>query len=945
MMKKKLALLLISKNNLGHVFVPYVIEQRDGEPFFRADDFITESNLNKAVPAEMREVAGQLLAVTSRYDETTLLKLFSKNELNPKKFLDNLSGSLLMQAVLPHVYKYIAQAAQIACQNGVEVYIRHNRSNIYQEDRLKIMPGSAEVEFHFSKNESSLKYGLKLAYSGKSIKLQGKENIVICVNPCLALIGRNIYFVKDVEGNKLAPFFSKEFIEVPAHLYKQYFKTFVLNIIKKYSVTADGFTIENLRPEPEVFLSIETDLMQQECFMLYFKYHSKKYEYSSKLMSQVISQSDENDEISYAKVFRNLAKERKILDMLSGLGLSEDRSGFLKASGSALEWISENRSLLELHGISLSSSNGTAIDISPAAISLKMSGSKDWFDLHATVLFGEIEIPFSDIKKYIISGQESFLLPNGKLGVIPRAWFANYAPIARLGAENGDSLRISGFLASAFASGEKIEYADEETYRKISSISGAETENYALPEGLCAQLRPYQEQGYQWLRSLCKRTLGGCLADDMGLGKTLQALAAVQAARNESILNGQQAATLIVAPASLIHNWKSEIEKFLPHCTAMVYCAKNKKAENAFSSFDFVITTYGMLRNNIADFECYRFLYAVLDESHSIKNPLSKTYRTILKIEASHKLAISGTPIENSLNDLWAQMNFLNDKMLGNHTFFKRNFIEPIAQGAEAERNILKKMVSPFLLRRTKQEVAPDLPEIMKQYVYSEMEAAQAELYETEKSKIRNLIAEAELTGTKSKTSIFVLQSLMALRQIACHPQLFSSSWNGGSAKFDTVCQHLHTAVAEGHKILVFSSFVKQLDIYRSYLDDEGIGYSYLTGSTTDRKYAVDCFQKEDSCKVFLISLKAGGAGLNLTAADYVFMLDPWWNPAAEEQAIARAHRIGQDKPVFVYRFVTKDTIEEKIRLLQTEKAELADAFVNENSEAFDMSEIMEMLG
>jgi len=339
----------------------------------------------------------------------------------------------------------------------------------------------------------------------------------------------------------------------------------------------------------------------------------------------------------------------------------------------------------------------------------------------------------------------------------------------------------------------------------------------------------------------------------------------------------------------------------------------------------------------------------ILDESQVIKNPHSKTYKAVISLTAKHRLVLTGTPIENSLSDLWAQMNFLNPGLLGNFEFFRNQFVTPIEKGRDQKQtHILQTLIKPFVLRRTKKEVASELPALTQQIIYCEMSESQLAFYETEKSKVRNLILDNIRQQGMEKSSFMILQSLTKLRQAANHPALINAHYVEDSGKHDVIINNLQNLIAEGHKALIFSSFVKHLDLYTTYCDKQKIPYARLTGEVPQpqREAIIREFQDNKDVHLFFISIKAGGFGLNLTSADYVFILDPWWNPAVEEQALSRAHRMGQKKKVFVYRFITKDTIEEKIHLLQERKSQLADVFINSNNplKAGDHQELMALL-
>jgi SNF2 family DNA or RNA helicase len=354
------------------------------------------------------------------------------------------------------------------------------------------------------------------------------------------------------------------------------------------------------------------------------------------------------------------------------------------------------------------------------------------------------------------------------------------------------------------------------------------------------------------------------------------------------------------------------------------------------------------VRQDIEILNLFQFHYIILDESQVIKNPSSMIFKTVTRLRADYRLVLTGTPVENSLTDLWTQLNFVNPGLLGNLSFFRREYAKPIEKKGDDDKEIqLRKIIKPFILRRTKEMVAKDLPPVTEQTVFCDMTDEQGELYEKEKSAVRNSILKNIESSGLEKSAIVVLQGLMKLRQISNHPVMAYEDYGAGSGKFEAVLHDIESVISEGHKILIFSSFVKHLDLYAAVLNKQRTKFSMLTGASTNREKIVNSFQGDPSNRIFLISLKAGGVGLNLTAADYVFILDPWWNPAAEIQALNRAHRIGQDKSVFVYRYISSDTIEEKIIRLQEKKSRLADTFIHSNNplKDIDLNQILEILG
>jgi SNF2 family DNA or RNA helicase len=484
------------------------------------------------------------------------------------------------------------------------------------------------------------------------------------------------------------------------------------------------------------------------------------------------------------------------------------------------------------------------------------------------------------------------------------------------------------------------------------------------PSGLNCEMRQYQVEGLSWLHWLQTSKLGGCLADDMGLGKTIQTLALLQY-NNENLPSDnrkfsrdkltlfedpvQKFTSLIVVPASLIYNWENEIKRFAPGMKVCSYKGnQRKKSTSYFKGFDIILSSYHTVRQDIDIISMYHFHYIILDESQVIKNPASMVYKTMIRLKSDYRLVLTGTPVENSLTDLWTQLNFVNPGLLGNLSFFRREFAKPIEKKRDDDKEVkLRKIIKPFILRRTKEMVAKDLPPVIEQTVFCDMTEEQAKLYEEEKSIVRNSILKNIESSGMEKSAIVVLQGLMKLRQISNHPLMANEDYKFGSGKFETVLQNMESVVSEGHKILVFSSFVKHLELYANVFRRNRSNFSMLTGSSTNREKIVNGFQNDSSNKIFLISLKAGGLGLNLTAADYVFILDPWWNPAAEVQALSRAHRIGQSKSVFVYRYISSDSIEEKIIRLQEKKSKLADTFIQSNNPLKDieLSQILDIIG
>jgi SNF2 family DNA or RNA helicase len=487
-------------------------------------------------------------------------------------------------------------------------------------------------------------------------------------------------------------------------------------------------------------------------------------------------------------------------------------------------------------------------------------------------------------------------------------------------------LRGAALLDTLLAAqpGVRADDAFEKIRQSLHRFEGVES--VEAPPGFHGELRPYQREGLGWLDYLEKFRFGGILADDMGLGKTIQVLALLQKrrARRQS-----KWPALGVVPRSLVFNWVQEAARFTPKLRVLDYTGPSRHAlRESFQDYDLIITTYGTVRSDIAELAQFEFDYVILDEAQAIKNAESQSAKAARLLRGRHRLAMSGTPIENHLGEIWSIFEFLNPGMLGEGSAFRR-YSGGTGLGEGGDRTLLAKALRPFILRRTKAQVVQDLPEKSEQTLHCDMEPAQRKLYEELRAHYRSALLRKE-SAELNRSKIEVLEALLRLRQAACHPGLIDPARAGDpSAKLDMLLPQLAEVVEEGHKVLVFSQFTSFLAIVRERLDQEKLVYEYLDGRTRNRAAHVERYQNDPDCPIFLISLKAGGLGLNLTAAEYEYLLDPWWNPAVEAQAIDRSHRIGQTQHVFAYRLICRDTVEEKILELQQRKRDLADAILN----------------
>lgn len=565
-----------------------------------------------------------------------------------------------------------------------------------------------------------------------------------------------------------------------------------------------------------------------------------------------------------------------------------------------------------------------------------ISSNTDWFDAKVEIQFGEQKVTVDEVKKALTNKQQFVQLQDGTLGILPEEWIRKYSLLFRVGDGKSGSMKLSKYHFSVIEElylqrdEQELFFQLEEKYERLKDNHSIK--EIPAPAHLREVLRPYQESGFQWLNYLREVQWGGILADDMGLGKTIQALSFIHHLKEE---NGSLKA-LVVCPTTLMFNWQNEIKKFTPNLTFSVHHGGNRSKENLSDpEIDVIITTYGTLRSDIKQFVEVSFDYVILDESQAIKNPGSKVTKAAGLLKAKNRLCLSGTPLQNNTFDIFAQMNFLNPGMLGSVEFFKQEFSVPIDKfGEKEQKDHLRKLLYPFILRRTKEQVAKDLPEKQEMVLFCEMGDEQRKIYDAYRNDYRDKILGVVENQGIQKSQLTILQGLMKLRQICDSPAIVKEEerFPNVSVKLEEIGREI-TENISNHKALIFSQFLGMLALIKEKMKELGVDYEYFDGSSTvaEREKAIHRFQNDENCRVFLISLKAGGVGLNLTAADYVYIVDPWWNPAVEQQAIDRTHRIGQTKNIFAYRMICTDTVEDKILKLQERKRNLAKDLITDD--------------
>lgn len=581
---------------------------------------------------------------------------------------------------------------------------------------------------------------------------------------------------------------------------------------------------------------------------------------------------------------------------------------------------------------------------------LSVTSGVDWFDVSAAADFGGLQISLPELLEAVRSNQRFIRLSDGTHGMLPQRWLDQYRALAELGERSGDAVRFQSSqvaILDALLAAQDNPIQLDAHYRQVRdrlySFAGVHATH---PDPTFhGELRDYQREGLGWLEFLREFGFGGCLADDMGLGKTVQVLAMLQ--RRKAEYSQQQAtagaprpaahSTLVVVPKSIVYNWIEEAQRFTPNLTVLNYTGMDRhQTLERLAHADIVVTTYGILRRDILKLREISFDYAILDEAQAIKNATSQASKACRLVKSRYRLAMTGTPVENHVGELWSLFDFLNPGMLGRSRAFQALISGLRRSGDEsdpADLKMLAQAIKPFVLRRTKGDVIRELPEKTEHTLYCELSGAQKRLYAELRDYYRQLLTSKVKHDGIMRTKIHVLEALLRLRQAACHPGLLDDERrHQPSAKLEMLEDQVQEIIAEGHKVLIFSQFTRLLGIVKDRFDQLGIRYEYLDGRTRDRPERIANFQNNADIPVFLISLKAGGLGLNLTAADYVYILDPWWNPAVEAQAIDRAHRIGQTRPVIANRIICRDTVEEKILQLQQSKKKLADAIIAADS-------------
>ncbi len=935
------------KNLNVHIPTAYIVE----------DDTTEIKYLDKKASKDVLEGFGivfenldsntkKILTVCESLKPEFIFKKFSVKIKSAKTIADLQKDSKIDFAIRQHLKFNLSSFYDLIVKEQFPLSLDLGPEKDFYRSRVNIDSRDFEPQIQFAKHSEGITYTLSLKENKTTFSPMNSSINILLDEPGWLIVNKKLGRLKELNSKKLTPFLKKKSIEIPSKLVDSYFKSFIPEIAKKIDIEATGFEMEQRDQIISSTIQPVYDFFKNCYYLnLYFDYNGYLFDAgkTKKTHSFVdFSIANEPKIIQFKRSAVEILYTKKLLEIglvkvkneLFGLETDlETDDPYIN-----IQLIIDNKEKLENLGFTIQNLKLESKEIITEnhSVSASKDTNGDWFDIKIIITIGAFKINFSEIIPNIKNKERLFMLPDGNYFLIPLEWLSKYSSLVKLAkTDNGNLLlRKSNFAA-----------LDAIPEIKNDVIHEAE---YTASDLLKATLRPYQIDGVKWLLGHFNSNLGACLADDMGLGKTLQTLAVLVAVQeqlgyttkttnfdlfqNETVVEKEPLRALIVLPSSLVFNWYNEAVKFTPHFSKMQYIGNDRKLlASRLESTDLIFTSYSIVHRDISILEKYNFRYLILDESQYIKNKNSKIFKAINKINTAHKMALSGTPIENSLDDLWSQMQFINPDILGSYAFFAENFKIPIEKKQdENSLSELKNLIQPYILRRTKEQVLKDLPKLTEQIYYCDMDPEQEKLYEKEKSKARNFLLK---TDGSSPDKISIINTLMKLRQLSNHPKMADQESEIDSGKYNAVTNYLETLVKEKQKTIIFSSFVTNLSFYTDWCKENKIDFCEITGETPARKreQQVNLFQENEDPLLFFISLKAGGVGLNITKASYVLFLDPWWNPFAEKQGVGRAHRIGQLNKVNVIRFISKNTVEEKIIKLQENKKLLSDSLLEES--------------
>ena len=904
---------------------------------------IQKLELAKYIDVEVYDEKGKsLISQARKLQESEINKYINRN--SPfSGFWENIvhtEGDELPEETKTLITEYfLPKLKKICIENEHALYILGPNKSFKTAHLEKIEFSNAPLVPHFSVSKKENNYEIECFVKPEAVAFELSDNEA--QTPVFFLYNHRLYLWNSTEAVAVA----MEFLptgrkKIKGEDWDTTLHKYILQLAKEYKIDFDRELINEVKdgaPEVRLFLQEKGEYLVFQPIFTYKGFDTKAKDRDELIVpdgNRVII-VHRNREAEQDFIYRLRTLHSNFLSFDDGAALALKGADVLKNNWFFLFVDAMKEQKVPVYGFELL--KNFRFNTAKPSTHIFISSNTDWFDAKVDIIFGDQKVSVAEVKKALANKQQFVQLNDGTLGILPEEWLKKYSLLFRVGEGKTDKLKLSRYHLSVIdelydtRDEEELTIQLEEKYDRLREHN--DIKEIEPPTQLQSILRPYQIAGYQWLNYLHEVNWGGILADDMGLGKTVQALSFIQ----HFYETYGKVQALVVCPTTLIYNWENEIKKFTPSLSYYIHHGpiRNRDVQE-WQKHNVVITTYGTLRSDVKLFLSVPFDYVVLDESQAIKNPSSKVTKAVSLLHAKHRLCMSGTPLQNNTFDIYAQMNFLNPGMLGTMEFFRQEFAIPIDKfGEEEQKDHLRKILYPFILRRTKEQVAKDLPDKTETVLFCEMGDEQRKIYDAYRNEFRSKIMGTIEDQGIQRSQLTILQGLMKLRQICDSPAILNEmeKFENHSIKLDELSREIAENIGN-HKALIFSQFLGMLALIREKLTELGVKYEYFDGSTTapDREKAIQAFQKNDETRVFLISLKAGGVGLNLTAADYVYIVDPWWNPAVEQQAIDRTHRIGQTKNIFAYRMICKDTIEDKILKLQEKKRQLAKELIADDA-------------
>jgi len=933
----------------------------------RLHGLLQEEDVDTAQVSAPSSLLLELLRLSHDLAPSTLYSLAGKRSFKHERDFWEKADENQQRYVKQIADRRLVKLLRKLAETDIPIYsVTERKQEIFNHHALTVSLEKLHPCMHFERTTEGVNYTLTLQTEQTCITPMEHTISVLASRPGAVAIDKNIYLLDEhFSGKLLLPFAKKATIEVAKRMEKEYFHRFILKNASAADIEAEGFEMVEVDVQPKCQLKQEQDTLGNSLLSIQFVYADRILTRYDKQQCYVRLEEIE-DGYRFLQMRRDAVWEQHCFEVLrqeaDGAEMNDSHLRFPSAE-LMVAWMRKHGETLQREGIEVGQPTDQRYYFGRMDWKEEVEQKGDWLHIHAYIqLVDGRKVTLLDLRDTLLQGKQEHTLPDGTVLVLPHEWTARFAPLVMTGQEVDGRLRVH--------------YTQME--EQYASASGIVDIPDTLPTKLKAQLRPYQEEGYRWLLGHLAQSGGCCLSDEMGLGKTLQTIALLLRYKevsqrpaapvfgmlfSEDEMQGKespdgtlpQRTSLVIAPTSVVYNWREELQRFAPSLSVMTYIGtpeERSRKRTALTSWDIVITTYRTLANDIRYFSNLSFGILVMDESQAFKNRDSQLHAAVSRLQGLCRIALSGTPVENGLSELWSLMHILQPMLLGSFSQFGKQYLQPIHHSLESVRTkMLRRMIAPYMLKRTKEEVLTELPERQDELIVCPMTPEQESVYVEALSSVRNDILEE-----KEHQSARVLAAIQALRQIACHPLLVgkceerkspsttntdktekdapqnngypvnTSTFLSLSGKAKEVFHRLDALRGTSHKVLLFSEYVRFLHLISEEMTQRGWKHEMLTGETQNREQVIRNFQNDEGCQFFLVSLKAGGVGLNLTEADYVFLLDPWWNRAAEEQAISRAHRIGQQRSVFVYRFVSENTLEQQVLAVQEEKQNVIDA-------------------